>query len=516
MAAVAMTVRGRSQWEMEWSGAEWKTVVRLHRVRRAGNEVQDESQVVALWPHRQEEAGKRAELPHTRRQMDGGEKVEKRTGMIREHSDALHLRLRLHLPSPDLGRMTMSASVWQLPSELLDVWHEHRAEIILTTAILCAIVRLAAGYVLRRQGKSKEALTPPVSSLVIDEKVLAVEDPAKTGPPPKSGPKRVTGGKRIKSSTTAAGSTLPDTFGAQEARVEAIQPILFYYTLGGSTKIHAEALARSLSTTADIRQPLLHDLTEIDYDDFFISAPKPTPHTAIVYLLLIPSYNIDTELSNFLSHLEETHHDFRIDTAPLRGIAGYSVFGIGDRQEWANEKEGYCGQAIEVDKWMARLTGRKRAFPLGMGDAKGDLSERLDEWQQGVQDSLRDIIAGKGLGDGVLGSGEAVESGDEEDTDSGAKPSETADLEDMKVPIPVDFTTFASKGPSKTPAAPKPMVPTTSPTYTSLTKQGYTIVGSHSGVKICRWTKSALRGRGSCYKYSFCTRRCALPTTTKR
>lgn len=47
------------------------------------------------------------------------------------------------------------------------------------------------------------------------------------------------------------------------------------------------------------------------------------------------------------------------------------------------------------------------------------------------------------------------------------------------------------------------MVPVTSPTHAALTKQGYTIIGSHSGVKICRWTKSALRGRGSCYKYSF-------------
>ncbi|KAI4366374.1 hypothetical protein MLD38_022260 [Melastoma candidum] len=38
---------------------------------------------------------------------------------------------------------------------------------------------------------------------------------------------------------------------------------------------------------------------------------------------------------------------------------------------------------------------------------------------------------------------------------------------------------------------------------TSLEKQGYKIIGSHSGVKICRWTKSRLRGRGGCYKHSF-------------
>ncbi len=37
----------------------------------------------------------------------------------------------------------------------------------------------------------------------------------------------------------------------------------------------------------------------------------------------------------------------------------------------------------------------------------------------------------------------------------------------------------------------------------SLTKQGYQLVGSHSGVKICRWTKAMLRGRGGCYKHTF-------------
>ena len=31
----------------------------------------------------------------------------------------------------------------------------------------------------------------------------------------------------------------------------------------------------------------------------------------------------------------------------------------------------------------------------------------------------------------------------------------------------------------------------------------YTVVGSHSGVKLCRWTKSQLRGRGGCYKHTF-------------
>eukprot|EP00759_Apiculatamorpha_spiralis_P041615 PhF_6_TR40200/c0_g1_i1/m.59656/K15449/TYW1; tRNA wybutosine-synthesizing protein 1 len=37
----------------------------------------------------------------------------------------------------------------------------------------------------------------------------------------------------------------------------------------------------------------------------------------------------------------------------------------------------------------------------------------------------------------------------------------------------------------------------------ALTKQGYSLFGTHSGVKLCRWTKSMIRGRGGCYKHTF-------------
>jgi len=36
-----------------------------------------------------------------------------------------------------------------------------------------------------------------------------------------------------------------------------------------------------------------------------------------------------------------------------------------------------------------------------------------------------------------------------------------------------------------------------------LTKQHYVIVGNHSAVQICRWTKKAIRGEGECYKQKF-------------
>lgn len=37
----------------------------------------------------------------------------------------------------------------------------------------------------------------------------------------------------------------------------------------------------------------------------------------------------------------------------------------------------------------------------------------------------------------------------------------------------------------------------------ALTKEGYKIIGTHSAVKLCRWTKAQLRGRGGCYKHTF-------------
>jgi len=49
----------------------------------------------------------------------------------------------------------------------------------------------------------------------------------------------------------------------------------------------------------------------------------------------------------------------------------------------------------------------------------------------------------------------------------------------------------------------KPNSQLTSEQVEELTKQGYRMVGSHSAVKICSWTKNMIRGEGECYKYKF-------------
>lgn len=440
---------------------------------------------------------------------------------------------------------------------VLNIWHDHRA-VILSAVALIVLSLWTRSYLrpllLRKRRVILTAAAPEGEGLL--RVVENVQWPESKGPtslangkpvPEKeqhdagdeekvtvrtrAAPKRVTGSKTASKSRT-------------EMKVMTVQPLVFYFSLTDTTKPYAtDFLRNTLSSlkqeTSSILDPKIYDLAVLDYEDFFEHAPREMDtNIRYFYLLLIPSYNIDTALDNFLALLKETHNDFRIDTAPLSDVLGYSVFGFGDQQGWPTEADGFCSQAIEVDRWMAKLTAKKRAYPLGLGDVRSNNKRRFQEWSDGISKTLVNIIANGDLGEGVSGSGDAEESDEEEQdvkeydeadsltvTTIGSSrrkqqkhPARVDDLEDLGLkaqpdqdqnslqggktsPIPVDFTSYP---PSQTSApGPKPMVPATSPTHAALTKQGYTIIGTHSGVKICRWTKSALRGRGSCYKYSF-------------
>ncbi|KAG7287704.1 hypothetical protein NEMBOFW57_007217 [Staphylotrichum longicolle] len=439
----------------------------------------------------------------------------------------------------------------EIAQYVLELWHEHRIPIIMSTLFILSLVRIYLHSTQTREPlrvlSNLDEKVAPKPSAVRDEKPkIEMEEESEASEATESavgkkGEKK--GPRRIK------GDASRKARGATQAGNEArkIQVLLFYSSLTGSTEKIAQTFAQELETSlgdsADkgsgsaFLSPKVLDLSEADYDEYFITPPKSEDdQTDLFYLLLIPSYNIDTINDSFLEHLQETHHDFRIDTSPLAPILGYSVFGFGDREGWPTEEEGFCIQAKDVDKWMAKLSARKRAYPLGMGDWKRDGKERLSEWKTGLVDVLKQLELTRSLGEGVPGSGDPLESDDEEEaeddgevlieevsvskTTKGRSGGSLEDVEDIgrimefsrtdgpgqksAAPLAIDFTTegkaAAKKGVTVTV---KEMVPKSSPTYAALTKQGYAIVGSHSGVKICRWTKSALRGRGSCYKYSF-------------
>ena len=189
-------------------------------------------------------------------------------------------------------------------------------------------------YVHLRVPREKLSKLPPLASPTS----LAKKDkvPLNTKTVAVKAPRRIVGGLKNQKSSQEHVRLVP----------QKIQVLVFFSSLTGTTektaKVFTEQIAKSLtSSTPNIfLEPQLRDLSYIDYDDYFIAPPKTDPETSYFYLLLIPTYNIDTVLDNFLEHLQETHNDFRIDTAPLSSLLGYSVFGFGDREGWPTEEEG--------------------------------------------------------------------------------------------------------------------------------------------------------------------------------
>ena len=82
---------------------------------------------------------------------------------------------------------------------------------------------------------------------------------------------------------------------------------------------------------------------------------------------------------------------------------------------------------------------------------------------------------------------------DDNDDDDDSEGGDIVDLEDMGDVIKKQSTSMKTKEPQEmvTPKQAK-----------ALKKEGYRLIGTHSAVKLCRWTKHQLRGRGGCYKHT--------------
>ncbi|CAI4955592.1 BTE_HP_G0164280.mRNA.1.CDS.1 [Saccharomyces cerevisiae] len=258
------------------------------------------------------------------------------------------------------------------------------------------------------------------------------------------------------------------------------QIYVLYSSLQGAASKAAKSVYDKLKELDELtNEPKLLNLDDLsDFDDYFINVPVENA----LYVLVLPSYDIDCPLDYFLQTLEENANDFRVDSFPLRKLVGYTVLGLGDSESWP---EKFCYQAKRADHWISRLGGR-RIFPLGKVCMKTGGSAKIDEWSSLLAETLKDdepIIY------------EYDENADsEEDEEEGNGSDELGDVEDIGGK--------GSNGKFSGADEIKQMVAKDSPTYKNLTKQGYKVIGSHSGVKICRWTKNELRGKGSCYKKS--------------
>ncbi|CAG5127481.1 unnamed protein product [Candidula unifasciata] len=233
----------------------------------------------------------------------------------------------------------------------------------------------------------------------------------------------------------------------------------------------------------------------------------------------------------FYTWLEDLAEDFRVTKATLAGL-NYAVVGLGN----SLYSEHFNTVAKNIDSWLHTLSAN-RVLPLCLADEnvinsknKG-LREDFDAWLLSSIKNLTRALKGRQVtakncedactkqcsckkdGGGDVGDGGRCSSDEEADgqevmsDESDDEPSPAAkpdimDLEDLgKLMKESKNQNLANGTAGGQGDGPREMI--TPLLRESLEKQGYQLIGSHSGVKLCRWTKSMLRGRGGCYKHTF-------------
>lgn len=265
------------------------------------------------------------------------------------------------------------------------------------------------------------------------------------------------------------------------------KPKLFFVSQTGTSK----ALAQRLFDLLAIND-LAFDL--VDPKDY---EPEDLPKETLV--LIVASTWEDgkapASAKFFANWLAESADDFRVGSLLLSNC-NFAVFGVGSGAYGAT----FNSVARDFSKQM-RAMGAREVLPVWEGDVdSGDVDEVFDAWSVKVVGFLkRGGVVENGGGEVLVSESD----GEDEDSEEvgGDEGSDIVDVEDIAGKAPLRKKTVTVAETNGKLNGKKDMV--TPAIRVSLEKQGYKIIGSHSGVKICRWTKSQLRGRGGCYKHSF-------------
>ncbi|KAI9021497.1 hypothetical protein CLU79DRAFT_887879 [Phycomyces nitens] len=292
---------------------------------------------------------------------------------------------------------------------------------------------------------------------------------------------------------------------------------IFYSGLTGTAKGFATQLEdqiKAVSEAVKVKQIQVLDITDYDNEDLLAETS--------VCVFVLSSYNIEGPLDWFTKWLRDIRYDFRVDRIALNKLR-YAVCGLGD-SAYGDE---FNIASQDIDKWLGQL-GATRIYPLGACDKNADQKTQFETWAQQFISELQDSHSLEYSPTNIEYDSEGEEAEEAEEANPGSG-DEMVDLEDMgnmaaklkaakqdradEEEASKDVNVKARpkrqigdpvKARNRTLDQPKEVREMVSPMlHKSLTKQGYKIVGSHSGVKICRWTKSALRGRGFCYKHAF-------------
>lgn len=233
----------------------------------------------------------------------------------------------------------------------------------------------------------------------------------------------------------------------------------------------------------------------------------------------------------FCSWINDMALDFRVSKTWLEKTP-HAVFGLGN----AEYDEYYGTAAKNLDRELNEL-GSPLLCPLGLGDDNVDQFHQFEQWVDNLIAAMCEFSSDKQVEkDGKaqtvaekkewlsqkefrrqkkakaqqleVENGEAVElneedfmnekvligdfsDDEEEDDDDDNKDDDMVDVEDI------------GKSMKESEAANLSREMVTPMQRKALLKEGYKIIGTHSAVKLCRWTKHQLRGRGGCYKHTF-------------
>nr|CAD7401642.1 unnamed protein product [Timema cristinae] len=347
----------------------------------------------------------------------------------------------------------------------------------------------------------------------------------------KVGPKKIVAKTRKKSCGGKGGKCCGSKKGKSkcltiEGVIEGLK--VFYGTQTGKSKVFSTILAKSAEEKS---LPVeLVDLSTYDPEDKLTE--ETSGQSLCVFVLPTHAEGKPPEAAAwFYKWLQEAAHDFRVERALLKGMK-YAVFGLGNSQYADHFNE--VGRS--VDHWLHKLQA-VRVAKLGAGDEDtaasrhGSIEADFDNWQNSLmgcvekwraksncrcggksqpqeeridesstaEDGEIEVRISASSCDSQSDAGEASDSEWDSDPSQEVK-SAVLDMEELGN-FSSALRAARKRKESEESLGTREMI--TPLLRESLTKQGYKLIGSHSGVKMCRWTKSMLRGRGGCYKHSF-------------
>uniref|UniRef100_A0A8C6WMZ8 S-adenosyl-L-methionine-dependent tRNA 4-demethylwyosine synthase TYW1 n=1 Tax=Neogobius melanostomus TaxID=47308 RepID=A0A8C6WMZ8_9GOBI len=325
-----------------------------------------------------------------------------------------------------------------------------------------------------------------------------------------------------KKSVPSATNPLPQPVKSSDSAKDTVAHVSGVKIFFGSQTGTAKGFAKELLDEVEASGFPCEIIDMKDYDPDDQLADEGTNKTVCVFLLATYTDGQPTENAEwFCKWLEEASTDFRYGKTYLKGLK-YAVFGLGNSVYTGH----YNTVGKNVDKWLWMLSAA-RIMTRGEGDCNvvnskhGNIQADFKAWKMKFMNRLKKLAKGdKKSCNGKCKSGGSCknktkhEHGHEERSDfslsqilfciyhiqedlfESSSDEEESGLQDEKKGPVVDMEDLGiiMNGVKKAKVK----------LYTNLL---YNIVmhliGSHSGVKLCRWTKSMLRGRGGCYKHTF-------------